>query len=133
MSSRALGILWIGHWVLVLVVTHAPVTVSPAIVRRGEDKLIHFLLYFFLAMLGGWRVLRRSVPGVEGRLIGWAAVYMVFAALDEWTQRFVGRTPSVYDWLADACGVILATVFLMARRRRLVEPTVSAGVGKDRL
>lgn len=110
--------LWVGHWTLLCILTHAPVQISAPIVRRGEDKLVHFLLYFFLTLLSGLRIQRLRQDRMRHRLLKWALFYLVFAIVDEWTQQFVGRTPSVYDWLADALGIALATWFLVARWRR---------------
>lgn len=47
-----------------------------------------------------------------------------YAALDEYLQGFVQRTPSVADWLADTIGIHVALVVLTvlaarARRRRV--------------
>ena len=121
-----LAMLWIGHWVVLCIITHAPVQISTPVVRRGEDKLVHFLLYFFLTLLGGLRVLRQGQQMFPGRLLFWATFYLCFAVVDEWTQQFVRRSPSLYDWMADAIGVILATWFLAARWRRTEKYSVSA-------
>jgi VanZ family protein len=32
---------------------------------------------------------------------------MIYAGLDEWTQSFVGRHASAWDWMADAIGAFL--------------------------
>lgn len=124
------AVLWIGHWTLLCILTHAPVQISAPIVRRGEDKLVHFLLYFFLTLFGGLRIQRLQQDQMRRRLLLWSLFYLAFAVADEWTQQFVGRTPSVNDWLADAIGVAMATWFLDARWRRTEKyqfPAVSTG------
>ncbi len=110
--------LWFGHWTILCILTHAPVQISAPVVRRGEDKLVHFLLYFFLTLLGGLRIQRLRQSHMPRRLISWGCFYLAFAIADEWTQQFVRRTPSIYDWLADATGVAVATAYLIARWRR---------------
>lgn len=114
-----LAVLWIGHWTLLCILTHAPVQISAPIVRRGEDKFVHFLLYFFLTLFGGLRIQRLQQDRMRRRLLLWGIFYLAFAVADEWTQQYVGRMPSVNDWLADAIGVAMATWFLVARWRRI--------------
>lgn len=118
LSSRLLAVLWIGHWTILCILTHAPVQISAPVVRRGEDKLVHFVLYFFLTLLGGLRIQRLRQSRMLSRLISWGFFYLAFAVADEWTQQFVRRTPSIYDWLADATGVAVATAYLIARWHR---------------
>jgi hypothetical protein len=68
-----------------------------------DDKLQHFLAYGGLGGVLGfalWTTFpnRRVLPFVV------FGVALVYGALDEVTQAFVGRTPDVDDWLADAAG-----------------------------
>ena len=110
-------VVWIGYWVVLFGLTHRPFTGGVGLPIAGADKVIHFALYFVLTMLGG-RYLAASGRVLNLRLlIAWACVYAAYGALDEWLQQFVARTPSWGDWLADAVGIILATVVLARRRR----------------
>lgn len=71
----------------------------------GVDKVLHMLAYAIIAGLAlyavkgplGWKV-------YLGLLISMAA----FGWVDEYTQEFVGRTCSVYDWAADIMGSLMA-------------------------
>ncbi|WP_280774861.1 VanZ family protein [Polynucleobacter sphagniphilus] len=76
-----------------------------------NDKLLHFLAYFFLMTL--------IFIGLQSRPIGefflpralaCLAIISVAGALDEIAQYFVGRDSSFDDWLADAAA---AVVFLL--------------------
>lgn len=76
------------------------------------DKLAHFLYYGTMAALlalgGGRRWL--WLPLVLVPLIG---------ALDEWHQLYVpGRDASVFDWLADEAGTVLAVFLYWMWRKR---------------
>lgn len=106
--------MWTGYWCMLAVVMHVPITRVRHLPIEQGDKVIHFVLYFLLAWLGG-RHLRAGRPASPVlSLLTWTAVYAVYAALDEWLQAFVGRTMSFGDWLADLGGIVAATVILMA-------------------
>lgn len=55
-------------------------------------------------------------------------VILGIAGIDEYTQTFVGRTCSVYDWLADVAGISLAlfclTCLKSRKHRRSVAPNL---------
>lgn len=115
--------LWIAYWCVLFVVMHIPTGgTNPVPVRHG-DKLIHFVLYALLAWLGGRLVIQGKRSGTRRALLGWAVIYVVYAALDEGLQSFVGRTASVGDWLCDVGGVTAASAMLIIRRpgRKLSE------------
>ena len=82
------------------------------------DKLVHFALYAGLGWLST-RALRTPRPMT---LVTLLVVLVVFAAFDEWHQRFIpGRFPEFADWIADVCGATLGAVAYAALfgRRRL--------------
>jgi VanZ family protein len=42
---------------------------------------------------------------------------LLYAAVDEWTQRFVGRSTSLTDWWADIIGAMVGlTLYALTRR-----------------
>jgi VanZ family protein len=45
------------------------------------------------------------------------AVLVLYAALDEWLQGFIGRSAALTDWLADVLGAVLVLAVLEWRRR----------------
>ncbi|RME36833.1 MAG: hypothetical protein D6788_10790 [Planctomycetota bacterium] len=107
---------WIGYWVLLFLITHVPVPAQAGLPLRGGDKVIHFVGYALLAYLGGRACGSENAKRRRRVLIAWAGVYLAYGALDEWLQSFVGRTASAGDWLADAAGVVLCTLWLVGRR-----------------
>ncbi len=115
--------LWTGYWLVLVAATHVPIPPGTPTGFRHSDKLIHFAAYFILARLGASAMLARGRRSVV-TLIGWCMVYLFYGAADEWLQQFTGREASLADWLADAAGVMTATllVLLRARRERISEP-----------
>ncbi|UCE58333.1 MAG: VanZ family protein [Phycisphaerales bacterium] len=107
--------LWIGYWLVLFIITHRRFESAPDFVPPGGDKAIHFLLYFVLAWLG-WRYLRSAGRSITlSKLMLWFAIYVAYAAFDEWLQQFVGRHASVTDWAADVAGCLVATLVLARR------------------
>jgi VanZ family protein len=102
------------RWLPVLVCCIGIITVS-SIPRLAAnpllfpccDKVAHFIEYSVLgAALRYW-----SRKGRKALLAGGVG----FAALDEFHQSFIpGRTASLWDFVADGCG--LAAGFLLSRR-----------------
>ncbi len=80
---------------------------------RGGDKVLHFVAYFVLVMLGGRAAVSRGHTINTGWVIGWTLIYAGYGVADEWLQGFVHRTPSVRDWIADMCGVVMAMALLV--------------------
>lgn len=77
-----------------------------------QDKLIHAVAYF---VMGGfsWRAFRHL--GLQsGQLALLIVVFCsVYGGTDEWHQSFVpGRSSSIWDWLADTFGAVLAARLL---------------------
>lgn len=118
-SRRAVLLLWLAFWAAMFVATHVPIGDRLARLPPNGDKVLHFLMFFGLTMLGG-RALQLSAAGMTGvRLVGWAAAYAAYAAVDEITQAlpFVRRTADIRDWAWDVAGVVLATSLLWAMPR----------------
>jgi VanZ family protein len=107
--------LWIAYWVLLFVATHVPIPGRGPVTVEHGDKVIHFVVYFILTWLGG-RYLLATGRGTLRALAAWAAIYLLYAGADEYLQSLVGRTMSLSDWLADAAGIVLATLVLARRR-----------------
>ena len=90
-----------GYWVLIATLTHLPPKDLPHL--SVDDKLQHFLAYAGLAGVLGMALwvtfpARRTLPFLV------FGVALLYGAIDEYTQQFVGRTPELDDWLADAAG-----------------------------
>ncbi len=123
--ARPRLILWLGVWIILFTLTHTRAIGSGRFEFDYADTAAHCVLYFLLTWLGA-RYLAVRGALTPRTLLGWAAVYAVYAVVDEWSQRFVGRTPSVFDWWADMVGVAAATLWLLlgVRRARLSEQAV---------
>jgi VanZ family protein len=98
--------LLVGYVLILLVLTHVPLEPSPS-PARGLDKLAHGAAFAVLAMIlaATWRASAGRLSLAQLASV-WAAI-AAYAALDEWTQSFVGRTPSAWDWLADGTGAAI--------------------------
>jgi len=114
--------LWIGYWVFLFIIMHTPVVGTGRFHFNYADKVVHFGLYAWLTWMGAW-CLSHPTGRLDTRaVLFWAAIYVVYGALDEYLQQFVGRTTDVLDWLADTAGVASATAFLWVKNRKLSEP-----------
>jgi VanZ family protein len=81
----------------------------------GEDKLLHAFVFGILGFftLGAMK----TTPDGYRPFQPWLAVIVVtvYGVLDEFHQHFVpGRTPDIYDVMADAAGAMLG-VWLLYR------------------
>jgi VanZ family protein len=103
---------WIGYWFCLFIVMHIPKVGVGGLAIKGGDKVLHFCLYFLLTWLGGKAVASRSGHLRLSLLALWMLIYILYGAVDEWTQQYVGRTTSLYDWLADSAGVASAAGLL---------------------
>lgn len=78
------------------------------------DKLVHFTEYGILGFL-----LFNSFYSLN-RLKIWQIVITVIycgsflGALDEFYQRLTKRTSSIYDWIADVSGIVIAMIFIIS-------------------
>jgi len=106
-----------GYWLALCVATHLPPTVA-GLPDQRTDKLVHASVYAGLAWLlaMAWD---RSTGKLHGRhlRIAWLAL-VLFAAADELTQPWFGRTASIGDWLADAVGTAIGVLAFRAWQRR---------------
>jgi len=124
MTTRRWTCLWLIFWAMMFTATHIPTRVPQGARFPHADKVVHFGMFFLLAWIGGRRLHAATGLLAGGALVGWAVVYAAYAFIDEWLQPFVGRSMTLGDWLADAGGIIAATVLLAVSRqkRTLSEP-----------
>jgi VanZ family protein len=106
--------------VLIFLASSKPVPSQVFMTFAGADKLVHAAVYGTLAVLllwamlpsGGSRPSAVSWHDMARRAVVAVVVATAYGATDEIHQAFVpGRTPSVFDLLADAVG---ATVAMLA-------------------
>jgi VanZ family protein len=85
---------------------------------KVNDKTLHFVAYAGLAFLLAWSLPRRVGP-LPGLWVV-AAVTVLYAILDEWTQGFVPRrSPDVADFLADMLGMSVGLISYLLLKRLL--------------
>ncbi len=105
-------ILWPVALILTLLISSSqPVFRPPMPPVIGFDKFAHLGVYGLLATLivrtpRVWRMRR----GRFWTAVGLAAGYGVF---DELYQGTTGRSPDIYDWIADALGALLAVTLYL--------------------
>ncbi len=104
--------LWIGYWAVLFVATHRTLGAGASLIPPGGDKLIHFVAYFVLVILGDRYMRSAGGARTPARKITWAGIYAAYGGLDEWLQGFVSREPSLGDWIADVAGIAAATLVL---------------------
>lgn len=109
-------VLLIVIWIILATLTHVPVPQSVQEIRIS-DKLVHLIAYLPLGLL----LPACSIRGLTKRWIC-VVVIAVYGIMDELLQIPVGRTASLYDWLADLLGTSLG-----AALGRLFEPADSSG------
>jgi VanZ family protein len=109
-------ILWA---VFIVVITSLPASAVPEVggVPTGTDKLVHLGVYAIL----GWLSVRAAWTPERGWR-AWLLTILIIAALaatDEWLQRYSpGRTPNIWDWIADVTGATIGvTIGVLLRRR----------------
>ncbi len=117
------------YWLGLFVIMHVPVVGGGHFRFRYADKIVHFVLYFFLTYLGGRYLFTAGRARSTVSLIGYALVYAAYGAFDEWLQQYTHRTMSFTDWLADAGGIVLATVWLVRQRPSGTVPDPNRHVG----
>ena len=113
---------WVGYWLGLFVINHIPLRGLGRLGFHHADKIIHLVLYFLLVWLGGRYLFVAGRAPSKATLLYCAGMYGVFAAFDEWLQQYTHRTMSLGDWLADAAGIVLATLWLIYRRRSITVP-----------
>jgi hypothetical protein len=110
--------IWLAVWVAMFIGTHRPLSPGVAAAISGYDKIIHFAIYLLLTVLGGWHARSIGRPLSVGWMLGWAAVYACYGAVDELTQPYVERTASLGDWAADLAGITVGMLLLAVWRPR---------------
>ena len=104
------------YWIVLLAATHYPRVPMPGEIPQS-DKVLHFAAFGLLAFLL-WRFMAaRPRPLTAASVWIAAAVLVPYAALDEYTQQFVGRYTDLADAIADVAGILCVLAVLEVRRR----------------
>ncbi len=106
------------YWIFLFCLTHLPKLSLGTRVPENTDKLAHFVAFALLAFVY-WRFNESFARPVSARFV-WAAALLLsaYAALDEYLQQYVNRTPSINDWLANVAGIVTVLATFEIRRRR---------------
>jgi len=103
-------VVWFFYATALFLMTHLPVPAPLENMVSTFDKAIHAAAFYVLAMLT-----LLAFPGKTARktpsLVLLSAL-LGYAALDEYLQGFVNRTPDVMDWISDSTGILLAWLTL---------------------
>jgi len=117
-SSKIWSAALAGYWLILFAATHLPRDFPAVPPQQRVDKLVHLAAFALLAWL-----LATAWQRSAGRLTGshlraaWLAI-VLYAAVDEWTQPWVGRCGSPADWLADATGAAVGLIVFHWMQRR---------------
>jgi VanZ family protein len=105
------------YWVVLAFATHYPTVRIPTTISY-RDKVVHFTAFALLAVL--FWLFARARRSLGPRFVAVAAtILLVYAALDEYLQQFVGRHTDPMDYVANASGILVALAVLELRRRGL--------------
>ena len=112
--ARRAWMLLAVYWIALIIGTHLPPQTLTAPDVEISDKTIHLLAYCGLSFLAAvvWRSRFgkfKLLAGI-GLLVGLSA----FAAIDEYTQSYVGRSCDFGDWVFDVIGVAIGLVVFRA-------------------
>ncbi len=101
--------------VVIFLLSSVPSSEIPKLEILSHDKLIHETIFFIFGVF----VYRALDPGIASHVFNWKRALVSFAIvvgygiLDELHQHFVpGRTPDIYDALADATGGLISLVVM---------------------
>lgn len=119
------------YWVFLFCVTHFPKLSFGTHAPRDTDKAAHFMAFALLAFVF-WRFNESLGRPLSARFVWFAApILIAYAALDEYLQRYVNRSPDLIDWLWDSAGVVAVLIWLEIRRRRPKAAQESGGPPLD--
>ena len=107
-----------AYWMFVFACTHLPRPDIGFVPTEEKDKILHTLGFAPLGFLF-WRFAESLHRPVSGRLVWIAWICLAtYAALDEYTQQFVGRSTDPVDWLCNMIGISSVLAVLEWRRRK---------------
>lgn len=124
--SRTVTFRWfffLSYSIFLLILFILPPEQIPEEIASANDKLLHFLDFFLLALLAFQAFASSSRPifSLQAGLKA-ASFSFFYGAFLEWLQlRVPGREGSFADWLADAAGILVASgIFRISRLTRPV-------------
>lgn len=123
---RPLVALTAGYTVALVFATHYPEPEQLLGPNPPSDKTLHLLAY------GGLGLLAAAVFAASGRwspqrLAGLATGLAAFAAIDEATQPWFGRSAEPLDWVYDLIGLAAGIVVIVALNTTLRSSRIRPG------
>lgn len=133
---RIMPIVATVYWLTLAVVTHIPI---PDWVRKTgfSDKTMHYLAYFILTCLL-WSAISPYKKADWRRLRVWRVILtvVIYGALDETLQGYLGRSADVQDFFADVLGALAGfavlsffsfphTILLLAITSMFILPSIA--------
>lgn len=104
----------------IIIVSSRPSVQLPDLGLWNFDKLLHLVAYFvygfllLIFMIGNFNISKLKL------LLVTLFVGLIFAASDEIHQSFVpGRTASIYDFIADAIGILISLLLFEKIKKML--------------
>jgi VanZ family protein len=119
-----------AYWIFLFCVTHFPKLSFGPDLPNWTDRIAHVVAFGLLAFLF-FRFVQTSRRKLSDTFV-WAAgvLLCVYAAVDEYLQQFVQRSPDVRDWACDAAGIIAVLALLEWRRRGAGLPSAGPSSAK---
>jgi hypothetical protein len=115
------------YWPFIFLLAHVPQVPRWILRTQMSDKTLHYLGYLLLVFLWWFAAFPSKRPSFFSRPLWFTvAMMLVYAAADEWLQRFTHRTPDIYDFFADMVGVLTGLVIFAIAGLRLSALAVSA-------
>ena len=105
--GRRIGIVWVVYWVALFGVMHIPKGPGLHLPVRYLDQAVHLVLYTGLGLLCASARRSSGRRLTVGSALAWVAVLAGYAAVEELTQPWVGRSAELLDWTADLVGATL--------------------------
>ena len=104
------------YWLVLFVTTHMPSELA-ALPGAWTDKFVHVTAFALLALLlaAAWQVSAGPL-GLRHLALAWILL-VGYGAIDEWTQTFVERQASFWDFAGDALGALIGLALFAAMRR----------------
>ena len=117
MRERRFDIRWLAVAIFctaaTLVLTHLPQETIPSVLRKsGLDKLQHALAYGVIMLLF---LMALKTPSNVLSVMRLFLVVAVIGVIDELTQGFADRTPSIADFAANIVGMLVVISFCTVR------------------
>lgn len=101
------------YWPAIFIATHIPISGEFIHDAGMSDKTMHFLAYLTLVSIAWFAVSPfEKVDWKKNKVWIILAAVVLYGVFDEWLQGFVGRSPDVFDFVADVSAALTALVIM---------------------